>query len=186
MLGYGVTTRALQLHPNTPALYILVALRKLNDLSPSTAHLLLQRGIQINPESVEMWKEYVKMEICFIESLRRCWEVVGFHNDKTNKGKEKEKLLDSEIVDENGDLPMVTMTDDVDVMALDGQEGTAARKEIMGGMIVNATILSAVQGSALPKIKLFKALDQLITSYPSTPELWGSVIAHSSISWVCK
>ncbi|KAG7090891.1 hypothetical protein E1B28_009970 [Marasmius oreades] len=172
-----ITARALQFHPNTPALYILAASHELNHLSPSTARSLLQRGIRMNPESIEMWKEYVKMELGFIESLRRRWDVLGIHDNKTDKGKEKEKLLDSEIVDEDGDLPMVTTTDDdADVTAFDGQEGTAARKEIMGGIIVKAAISSAVQ--ALPKIELFEALDQLITSYPSPPELRGSVVAH--------
>ncbi|KAJ8077009.1 U3 snoRNP protein [Marasmius tenuissimus] len=167
-----ITARALQLHPNTPALYILAATHELNHLSPSTARSLLQRGIRLNPESIEMWKEYVKMELGFIESLRRRWDVLGIDETQTkpDKGKEKEKerLLDVEILDEDGDLPMTTATDE--------DTAPAARKEIMGGVIVKAAISSAVQ--ALPKIELFEALDELITTYPSPPELRDSLISH--------
>ncbi|KAF9268817.1 hypothetical protein L218DRAFT_954258 [Marasmius fiardii PR-910] len=175
-----ITARALQLHPNTPAFYILAASHELNHLSPSTARSLLQRGIRLNPESIEMWKEFIKMELGFIESLRRRWDVLGIHDNeaklKTDKGKEKEKLLNLEIVDEDGDLPMATTMDDVDATGLDGQEGTIARKEIMGGVIVKAVISSAVQ--ALPTIELFEALDQLITNHPSPPELRDSFLSH--------
>jgi len=31
----------------------------------------------MNGESMDMWKEYVKMEMGFIERLRRRWEVLG-------------------------------------------------------------------------------------------------------------
>lgn len=78
------------------------------------------------------------MELGFIENLRRRWDVLGIYD----KGKEKEKNMD--IVDENGDLPMLTTTTDD---GIDGQEGTLDRKEIMGGVIVKAVISSAVQGA---------------------------------------
>ncbi|KAG5730827.1 U3 small nucleolar RNA-associated protein 6, partial [Termitomyces sp. T112] len=69
-----ITARALQLHPNQPALYILAASHELNHQSPSSARTLLQRGIRLNAESIELWREYVKMELGFVESLRRRWE----------------------------------------------------------------------------------------------------------------
>ena len=80
------------------------------------------------------------MELGFIESLRRRWDVLGIHDtpNKPDKGKEKEKMLDVEILDEDGDLPMDTAPDE-DI-------APAARKEIMGGVIVKAAISSAVQG----------------------------------------
>ncbi|KAL0581821.1 U3 snoRNP protein [Marasmius crinis-equi] len=176
-----ITARALQLHPNTPSLYILAATHELNHLSPSTARSLLQRGIRLNPESIEMWKEYVKMELGFIESLRRRWDVLGIDETQTrnDKGKEKEKeqMFDLEVVDEDGDLPMAPTTDEDTVPVVsEGQEGAAARKEIMSGVIVKAAISSAVQ--AMPKIELFEALNELITGYPSPPELRESLILH--------
>lgn len=69
--------RALQLHPQESGLYIMGAAHELDQLSPSGARTLLQRGIRMNGDSIDMWTEYVKMEIGFIERLRRRWEVLG-------------------------------------------------------------------------------------------------------------
>ena len=46
-------------------------------MSATGARTLLQRGIRINGDSMDLWKEYVKMEMGFIERLRRRWEVLG-------------------------------------------------------------------------------------------------------------
>lgn len=53
------------------------AAHELDQMSASGARTLLQRGIRMNGESMDMWKEYVKMEMGFIERLRRRWEVLG-------------------------------------------------------------------------------------------------------------
>jgi len=79
--------RALQLHPNKPGLYILAASHELDHSSPSSARTLLQRGIRLNPESVDIWREYVRMELGFIESLRRRWDVLGI-KEKADENRE--------------------------------------------------------------------------------------------------
>ncbi|KAF9474566.1 hypothetical protein BDN70DRAFT_815448, partial [Pholiota conissans] len=71
-----ITARALQMHPNKPALFILAAGHELEHHSPSAARMLLQRGLRLNGESMELWREYLKMELGFIESLRRRWDVL--------------------------------------------------------------------------------------------------------------
>ncbi|KAF5371580.1 hypothetical protein D9758_003433 [Tetrapyrgos nigripes] len=81
-----ITARALQLHPNVPALYILAASHELEHLSPTSARSLLQRGIRMNGESVEMWTEYIKMELGFMESLRRRWQTLGVEENEIVKG----------------------------------------------------------------------------------------------------
>ena len=65
------------MHPNVPSLYVLAASHELDHLSPSAARTLLQRGLRLNADSVEMWREYVRMELGFVESLRRRWSVLG-------------------------------------------------------------------------------------------------------------
>ena len=69
--------RALQLHPQESGLYIMGAAHELDHMSASGARTLLQRGIRLNGDSMDLWKEYVKMEMGFIERLRRRWEVLG-------------------------------------------------------------------------------------------------------------
>ena len=69
--------RALQLHPQESGLYIIGAGHELDQMSATGARTLLQRGIRINGDSIDLWTEYVKMEMGFIERLRRRWEVLG-------------------------------------------------------------------------------------------------------------
>ncbi|CAE6387851.1 unnamed protein product [Rhizoctonia solani] len=71
-------SRALSLHPTSPSLYIIAASHELDSsLSPTGARALLQRGLRINPESVELWTEYIRMELGYCEGLRRRWKTLG-------------------------------------------------------------------------------------------------------------
>ncbi|KAJ7124943.1 U3 small nucleolar RNA-associated protein 6-domain-containing protein [Mycena epipterygia] len=142
-----VTARALQLHPDTPSLYILAAAHELAHGSPSAARTLLQRGIRINPESVDMWREYVRMELGFIESLRRRWDVLGLDDKGKGREQEEEEEEDTEAL-----------------LAADGASSAEARAAIMQGAIVKSVIASAVQ--ALDKVELFEALIALIHEFP--------------------
>lgn len=172
-----VTARAMQLHPNNPTFYILAASHELDNLSPSAARALLQRGIRANPESVDMWKEYVKMELGFIESLRRRWDVLGIKLDaeKARKGKEKEENDPSPMEDGlEGDVTYESPKMDVDVEDDTGAEGAEARQQIMEGAIVQSVILNAAQ--ALPKIELFTALKTVISDYPSPVALQNTLL----------
>ena len=84
--------RALQLHPQESGLYIMGAAHELDHMSATGARTLLQRGIRINGDSMDLWKEYVKMEMGFIERLRRRWEVLGVE-------KENEEVMSGGIVE---------------------------------------------------------------------------------------
>ncbi|OBZ67094.1 U3 small nucleolar RNA-associated protein 6 [Grifola frondosa] len=113
-----ITARALQLHPNVPALYVLAASHELEHLSPSSARALLQRGLRLNADSVEMWRED--------RSGRR----------KTQRQKKAKDDMEGELDSEDVDM----------VDAEDGNpEDEAARREIMDGAIVKAAISSAVK-----------------------------------------
>ncbi|KZT70904.1 hypothetical protein DAEQUDRAFT_724645 [Daedalea quercina L-15889] len=166
-----ITARALQLHPNVPALYILAASHELEHLAPSAARALLQRGIRLNPESTEVWREYVKMELGFVESLRRRWDVLGIEVEDT-KRKGKQRALD-----EDGDDDMGKEMQKMQVDAEDeGDEGEAARRQIMQGAIVKSVMSSAAK--ALPKIELFISLQDLLATYPCPPSLRDTLLDH--------
>ncbi|KAI0769680.1 U3 small nucleolar RNA-associated protein 6-domain-containing protein [Trametes elegans] len=177
-----ITARALQLHPSVPALYVLAASHELEHLSPTAARALLQRGIRLNSDSVEMWREYVKMELNFIESLRRRWSVLGI--DVKGKAKEAGKAKDSKRRHPVGSGEESGLDEDAsareDGMEVDGEEelgeDEAARRQIMEGAIVKAVISNAVK--ALPKIELFTSLHELISTYPSPPSLRESLLVH--------
>ncbi|KAI0093162.1 U3 small nucleolar RNA-associated protein 6-domain-containing protein [Irpex rosettiformis] len=169
-----ISARALQLHPNVPALYILAASHELSHLSPSAARTLLQRGIRLNSDSVEMWREYTRMELGFVESMRRRWGVLGIKVDDKGKGKAQQVM----IVDEKTDGTM--NEDEVDHVQTEadgeGDESEQARREIMQGAIVKSVVANAVK--ALPKPELFVALHELFSTYPTTPELRASLLDH--------
>ncbi|KAJ7072541.1 U3 small nucleolar RNA-associated protein 6-domain-containing protein [Mycena amicta] len=84
-----VVGRAIQLHPDNASLYVLAAAHELEQGSPSAARALLQRGIRINGESIQLWTEYVRMELSFMESLRRRWDVLGV--DPKGKGRQDDE-----------------------------------------------------------------------------------------------
>lgn len=77
----------MQIHPCTT---ILAAPHKLNHPSPSAAWTLLQCGIRLNEDSVDMWREYVRMKLGFMEGLRRRWDVLGIDVSNAGKGKARE------------------------------------------------------------------------------------------------
>ncbi|KAJ3758844.1 U3 snoRNP protein [Lentinula raphanica] len=188
-----ITARALQLHPDVPTLYILAASHELDHLSPSSARSLLQRGIRLNSKSVEMWTEYVKMELGFVESLRRRWDVLGISingDGKTDSRKitgsdsDKDQFLDVDVdmdMDENATPAGIeeagqARDDELERWDQEGDEGITARKQVLDGVIIKAVMDNAVQ--ALPQIELFESLNGLITTYPSTPILREILISH--------
>lgn len=84
----------------------------------------------MNPENTQLWVEYVKMELGFIEGLRRRWNVLGLDVDADpveSKCKEREtaEAEDSELATEAG------------------------RKQIMSGAIVKSVMTNGVEGGYL-------------------------------------
>ncbi|KAG8743011.1 U3 snoRNP protein [Ceratobasidium sp. 414] len=92
--------RALSLHPTSPPLYVIAASHELDSThSPTGARALLQRGLRVNPESVALWTEYVRMELGYCEGLRRRWKVLGLDNTVKDEDIEaREAVLSGGIV----------------------------------------------------------------------------------------
>jgi len=79
----------------------------------------------MNPESIEIWIEYLKMELGFIETLRRRWDALGIKVAGEEEGAE---TLDEEY---------------------GGDEGAEARRAVMEGGIVESVISNAGKGELL-------------------------------------
>jgi U3 small nucleolar RNA-associated protein 6 len=129
--------RALQRHPDNAALYVLAASHELAHGATDSARALLQRGIRLAGDgtkdgATEIWVEYVKMEMGFVEGLRRRWNVLGIGEE--GKGKEKEKDTDEGEDDgERGEK---------------GGKSEKARREIMSGAIIKDVISCALEGQS--------------------------------------
>lgn len=122
------------MHPHTPALFVLAAAHELEHHSPSAARMLLQRGLRLNGESMELWIEYLKMELGFVESLRRRWEVLGIKAD-TSAAITGEKM-EAEAIEEGAAEAEAEFEAD-----------EAARARVLEGAIVESVISSAGQGT---------------------------------------
>lgn len=90
---------ALSLHPTSPPLFIIAASHELDTaLSPAGARTLLQRGLRINPDSVALWTEYVRMELGYCEGLRRRWKVLGLETSNSEDASPREAILSGAII----------------------------------------------------------------------------------------
>ncbi|KAI5117768.1 hypothetical protein M0805_005199 [Coniferiporia weirii] len=163
--------RALQLHPNAPALYVIAAAHELKHLSHSAARVLLQRGIRMNSECVDLWREYVKMEMGFVEALRRRWGVLGL------------KVAEGAVREGDGqDTLMVEFGGDQSVQEIvappeEGiEEDENARKDILNGALVKVAISNAVK--AIPTPELFNSIHTVLTTYPCPVALRRSLLDH--------
>ena len=92
------------------------------------ARVLLQRGLRLNADCVDMWREYVRLELGFVESLRRRWDVLGISLEDDDSSPDRE-----------------TQGERIDRAEEEGM-GDAARRAIMDGAIVRQAIDSAVKG----------------------------------------
>ncbi|PPQ74494.1 hypothetical protein CVT26_007954 [Gymnopilus dilepis] len=160
-----ITARALQLHPNKPGLFILAASHELDHHSPSAARTLLQRGIRLNPESMDMWKEYVKMELGFIESLRRRWDVLGIKVSEEKRADPSREILGEEMEEE-----------EEEEREYEGDAGAEARRRVMEGAIVESVISSAAK--AIPRLELFEGIKGVLWNYPSPESLRTRLLNH--------
>jgi U3 small nucleolar RNA-associated protein 6 len=124
-LAGRIAARAVQLHPRTPALYVLAAAHELEYGGMGAARTLLQRGLRLNAGSMEMWREYVRLELGFVEALRRRWGLLGITLDPGDGEEEQGELVDR---------------------AEEQVMGDAARRAIMHGAIVRQAIDSAAEG----------------------------------------
>ncbi|KAI0250182.1 U3 small nucleolar RNA-associated protein 6-domain-containing protein [Lactifluus subvellereus] len=166
-LAGRIAARAVQLHPRTPALYVLAAAHELAHSGMGAARVLLQRGLRLNAGAAEMWREYVRLELGFVEAVRRRWDVLGIAVDEDEK--------DGSVVGGEGRGKGGERVDRAEEEAM----GDAARRAVMDGAIVRHAIDAAAK--ALPTIELFRGLQTLIAGYPAPGSLRRSLLDHLDV-----
>ena len=161
-LAGRIAARAVQLHPRTPALYVLAAAHELAHGGMGAARTLLLRGLRLNASSMEMWREYVRLELGFVEAVRRRWGLLGITLDSDDcEGEQGERV------------------DRAEEQAM----GDAVRREIMDGAIVRQAIDSAAKGE-FENIKKPSLLCDSAMNYSSTNDrpVSESARTHCGIS----
>ena len=106
------------------------------------ARVLLQRGLRLNADCAEMWREYVRLELGFVEALRRRWDVLGISlgdSSDRGRGQGREQESQGERIDRAEEEAM----------------GDEARGAIMDGAIVRQAIDGAAKGEHNPATLAF-------------------------------
>ncbi|CAG8688995.1 17119_t:CDS:2, partial [Dentiscutata heterogama] len=95
---------ALQLHPTKPLFWIHAAKWEFEANANITAsRALLQRSLRLNPSSIQLWHEYFKLELVYIEKIKSRRKILGISSkssilEKSNTG---DVILISGLEDEN-------------------------------------------------------------------------------------
>ncbi|CAN6601789.1 U3 small nucleolar RNA-associated protein 6 [Trichomonascus vanleenenianus] len=78
-----VFTRMLQLHPAKPRIWIMAAKYEVDvNASMKAARSIMQRGLRFNPESADMWLEYVKLELLYVSKILARRKLLGIQTEK--------------------------------------------------------------------------------------------------------
>lgn len=104
---------------------MLAAAHELAHGGMGAARALLLRGLRLNAGRTEMWREYVRLELGFVEAVRRRWGLLGITLDSGEGEGEQGERVDR---------------------AEEEAMGDAARRAIMDGAIVRQAIDSAAKG----------------------------------------
>ena len=71
-------TKALQLHPREPSLWVYAAAWEFeHNRNAAASRALMQRGLRMCPDSPELWAEYFRMELLYAHMLRARREILG-------------------------------------------------------------------------------------------------------------
>lgn len=108
-------------------------------------------GLRMIPKSEDLWREYVKLELGWVEGLRRRWKVLGVNiSSANNEGMDPDTLTGGE-----GSF---------------GPDGEDARKSILSGqLIIHAlnSALAAIAPTDSNGMEFRKSLVDMLRTYPS-------------------
>jgi U3 small nucleolar RNA-associated protein 6 len=129
-------------------------------------------GLRMIPKSHDLWREYIKLELGWVEGLRRRWKVLGVNiESKPAPGSE------------------------VDPNALTGGEGSFgpdgedARKSILSGQLIIHAInsaLAAIPSSEAEGMEFRESLVRLLRIYPSALRTKCLEVVYSDLEGIAE
>ncbi|KAG1347372.1 U3 small nucleolar RNA-associated protein 6 [Cocos nucifera] len=140
---------AIRFHPKVPGLWIYAAAWEFDqNLNVAAARALMQSGLRACPKSEDLWIEYLRMELTYLNKLKARKVALG----EDVKTLEKENGEGKQWKEENEDLFMPLNEERGDAEGSDLQEGALEKKENLfwqqGSMILQTIYHGAVE--ALP------------------------------------
>jgi len=104
--------RAIQYHPNNASLWIMAATwENEHNANMAAARILLQRALRLMPENQQLWHEYYRLELLYIEKIKLRRRILGIDQSKNQEDIDAMQVDNEEEGDNTINLPAVTGED---------------------------------------------------------------------------
>lgn len=158
--------QVIRFHPKVPGVWIYAAAWEFDhNLNVAAARALMQSGLRLCPTSEDLWVEYLRMELTYLNKLKARRVALGEDNGTLIRSREDNN--EKEWRNENGDLFMslneVRDTGD----GSDAQNGEAEKKVDLfqeQGLIILQTIYSGAVEALPSSLNLRKRLFEILDS----------------------
>ncbi|KAI8641014.1 U3 small nucleolar RNA-associated protein 6-domain-containing protein [Parasitella parasitica] len=108
----SVFVLAIQYHPNNASLWIMAATwENEHNANIAAARILLQRALRLIPESQELWHEYFRLELLYVEKIKLRRRILGIDQAKNQENLDAMQVDQEEQDDNTIKLPAVTGED---------------------------------------------------------------------------
>ncbi|CAJ0747808.1 13805_t:CDS:10 [Entrophospora sp. SA101] len=88
---------AVQTHPTKPIFWILAAKWEFEEnANISASRVLMQRGLRFNPETIQFWHEYFKLELMYIEKIKKRRRILGISSNILSEDENSDMHLDKD------------------------------------------------------------------------------------------
>ncbi|KAI5012746.1 hypothetical protein ZWY2020_025012 [Hordeum vulgare] len=166
--GHGrmkqVMAQAIRYHPKVPGLWMYAAAWEFDqNLNVAAARALMQSGLRSCPESEDMWIEYLRMELTYLNKLKARKVALGEDvktleksSDDSGQWKEENKELFMSL-DEQGDSPKESGLQDV---ALEDKEDLFWQQ----GVLIIRTIYHGAMEALPSSLTLRKKILEILNS----------------------
>ncbi|KAI8987905.1 U3 small nucleolar RNA-associated protein 6-domain-containing protein [Mycotypha africana] len=105
-----VFVQAIQYHPTNASLWIMAAMWEYeHNSNVAAARILLQRAIRLMPENQQLWIQYFKLELVYVEKIKLRRRVLGIEQQKNQEPTSQNDVEEDE--DGTINLPAVTGED---------------------------------------------------------------------------
>ncbi|PON35028.1 U3 small nucleolar RNA-associated protein [Parasponia andersonii] len=159
-----VLAQAIRFHPKVPGLWIYAAAWEFDDnLNVAAARALMQSGLRVCPTSEELWIEYLRMELTYLNKLKA--RKVALGEDEGTLIRDKKVADEKQWRDENDDLFM-PLNDEREKNGLDsesketpGKVDVFREKGFRMLRTIYAGAVEAVPSSLVLRKRFFEVLD---------------------------
>ncbi|KAJ3167406.1 U3 snoRNP protein [Geranomyces variabilis] len=150
-----VFAKAIQLHPMYDTFWVMAAGWEFQDNgNMSSARVLLQRGLRLNPESKRLWVEYFKLELLWVEKIKERRKVLfksGEHSTLPSAPPAAANSIDVPELDGESSAPSNSLASDPTLSASTDPNGSSDTAPMLSAK------LSATQ-HALLKVLIPRAI----------------------------